>query len=183
MKILIVDINKEKRQAVASLLENKGYGILEAEDIQGATALFEKKISIVVFKDLDPFDDGPALCSHIRKTIDAYYVYCILLAKADTEIMTKGLAAGTDAVLPADADLKTIITQINAGVRILKFHRMLKTVESAATHIAKAENNTFAATVRIDPMAQAVSAALKKDPVWIQNTSKYDRVRLCSCLM
>ncbi len=113
---LVVDDEPMIRQAVAALLENDGYRVLQAESGRQALGLFTAGgVSLVVLDLMLPDLSGEEVCRAIRKSSRVPVV--MLTAKAEEADLLDGLAIGADDYIVKPFSLKALRARVSAVMR------------------------------------------------------------------
>jgi DNA-binding response OmpR family regulator len=96
-QILVVDDDRQIREALTARLEQAGFEVIAARDVRSAIASFDRRSPDAAVVDVElPDADGFAVCEHIRargSTIPVFY-----LTGAETGIVKRHLHALTSAV-------------------------------------------------------------------------------------
>lgn len=96
--ILLVDDDPEVRETLRSMLEVKGYRILEASTAEaGRVRMLTHRVDLV-FLDLGlPAESGPELCAFIKKEMEPPVPKVVMLTVHDEpQAWAEGLGAGPD---------------------------------------------------------------------------------------
>lgn len=194
MKIMIIAPDSAQRSALAILLEKATHTVIIADRFQEGYDLLPEAPCIVLADTGTDFENGCEFCRQVRAVSRESYVYLILTSAGDNlaKKVAAGLAAGADVVLPTQIGPKAVVSQINAGIRLLRFisgnrpapvsdpNSQPADAEKPSTD--KSEPETVPA-VKL-PIEQASEIpgietqvlASKRNPLRIEDTSKYDRV-------
>jgi two-component system, cell cycle response regulator DivK len=109
-RILVVDDHDLNRELVRSILERRGYEVLQAEDGEVGVALAQKARPDVILMDLTmPRKDGFAATRELKAALDTRSIPIVALTalamRGDEE---KAVAAGVDGYLTKPVDRKRL---------------------------------------------------------------------------
>ncbi len=115
-KILLVEVEKEIRDAVAAYLEREGCWVVGVGDGQSAIEEFEKhQFDLVVLDLMLPKIPGERVCRAIRDNSDVPII--MLTAKGETFDKVLGLELGADDYMVKPFDAKEVVARIKAVLR------------------------------------------------------------------
>lgn len=115
-QILVVDDEPKIREVVASLLESRGYSVLQAENGQTALELFDREnLSLVVLDLMLPDLPGEEVCRAIRKKSRVPVI--MLTAKAEENDLLEGLGLGADDYVTKPFRLRELFARVEAVLR------------------------------------------------------------------
>lgn len=115
-QILVVDDEPKIREVVASLLESRGYSVLQAENGQTALELFDREnLSLVVLDLMLPDLPGEEVCRAIRKKSRVPVI--MLTAKAEENDLLEGLGLGADDYVTNPFRLRELFARVEAVLR------------------------------------------------------------------
>ncbi len=115
-RILLVEDEKNIREAVTAYLERAGYAVVAAED--GAVALEEfakGDIDLIVLDLMLPKVPGERVCSTVRETSDVPII--MLTAKGEIEDRIAGLELGADDYLVKPFSPRELVARVKALLR------------------------------------------------------------------
>jgi len=109
-RLLIIDDNRELREYLTRLLENK-YQIYSAENgIQGVEQAIEYIPDIIMSDVMMPGKDGYEVCKELKSNFRTNHIPIVLLtARADTDSRITGLDQGADAYLTKPFNKKELM--------------------------------------------------------------------------
>ncbi len=124
--ILIVDDNKLTRKILKDILENAGYGVLEAKDGEEALQIYRNKLPDMVILDIVmPGMNGFDLLRILRKEEENLMLPIILLTSQDNfEEKIKGLELGADDYLVKPFNDKELLFKVNNLFQRIEHNRM-----------------------------------------------------------
>ncbi|EIW00478.1 diguanylate cyclase (GGDEF) domain-containing protein [Thermoanaerobacter siderophilus SR4] len=124
--ILIVDDNKLTRKILKDILENAGYGVLEAKDGEEALQIYKNKLPDMVILDIVmPGMTGFDLLRILRKEEENLMLPIILLTSQDNfEEKIKGLELGADDYLVKPFNDKELLFKVNNLFQRIEHNRM-----------------------------------------------------------
>ncbi len=132
MKILIVEDEPLSKDVLISILSQRGYQVLTADD--GADAwrmLNQEPVRIIISDWLMPKMNGLELCQMVRKTSNIGYTYFILLtSRTGVENHEKAIASGVDDFLTKPAHPSEISNRLHVAERILGFTTQIRHLKS-----------------------------------------------------
>ncbi len=113
--VLVVDDDPITRQLLRMILERAGFGVAEAAD--GTDALLTLAEFIPDLMTLDvmmPQMDGFTVCTKVRGNSNTAALPIIMVsARADSDSIREGLAAGANRYLPQPVIPDTLINAVN----------------------------------------------------------------------
>jgi DNA-binding response OmpR family regulator len=113
MKILVVDDDLDRRDAIGHVLRRAGYRVVTAADGQEALARHRAERPDLVLLDLGlPGLGGLEVCRRIRATGATPVV--VLSARADAASVEQGLLAGADDYLPRPFGDRQLLARVRA---------------------------------------------------------------------
>jgi diguanylate cyclase (GGDEF)-like protein len=124
--ILIVDDNKLTRKILKDILENAGYGVLEAKDGEEALQIYRNKLPDMVILDIVmPGINGFDLLRILRKEEENLMLPIILLTSQNNfEEKIKGLELGADDYLVKPFNDKELLFKVNNLFQRIEHNRM-----------------------------------------------------------
>ena len=115
-KILVVEDEVKILEVVTSLLENRGYQVVQAMDGKEALLLFEQeKISLILLDLMLPDISGEDICRKIRAKSRVPII--MLTAKAEEEHLLNGLQIGADDYITKPFSLKELAVRVEVVLR------------------------------------------------------------------
>src|SRR3954465_3730641 len=167
-RILLVDDEPTQRLIMARLLKRAGYDVETASNGKEALVKIDAGDFQLMITDWEmPEMDGIALCSALRASKRAGYIYTILLTARDAvEHVVAGLQAGADDYLTKPVIEPELIARLNTGKRIVTLERSLRT--------ANEENRRLSIT---DPLTGAYNRRYLTEqlPREIDRAARYGR--------
>lgn len=104
------------RQVVVTLLESKGYQVLQAEDGKEALHIFEhENVSLILLDLMLPDLSGEEICRKIRAKSRVPII--MVTAKAEEEHLLNGLQIGADDYITKPFSLKELAARVEAVLR------------------------------------------------------------------
>lgn len=122
--ILIVDDDREIREALEKLLKQEGYHVLLSADAQGAyQQLAEAKVDVILLDVMLPGEDGFETCRKIRQESRDYPI--IMITAKDQEIdRVVGLEIGADDYVVKPFSSRELLARIKAVLRRVQTPRV-----------------------------------------------------------
>jgi len=119
-RALVVDDKRSNRMILRSLLEKRGYQVIEAENGAQALELFGSEHPDIVFMDvIMPVLDGLQAVERIRQVTTTHFVPIIFVsAMSDDETMARCIEAGGDDFLARPFNERILTAKIHAMERI-----------------------------------------------------------------
>jgi two-component system OmpR family response regulator len=114
-RILVVEDNKDIREAICVLLNKEGYESIGAKDGKTALAQNGNTIDLVILDIMMPGISGIEVCRKIREISNIPILF--LTAKSGTMDKTEGLLAGGDDYLVKPFDNQELLARIVALLR------------------------------------------------------------------
>jgi DNA-binding response OmpR family regulator len=115
-RILLVEDEKNIRDAVVAYLEREGYWVTAAGDGEVALQQFDKhRFDLVVLDLMLPKISGEAVCRDIRDTSDVPII--MLTAKGEIEDRISGLELGADDYLVKPFSPRELVARVRALLR------------------------------------------------------------------
>ena len=130
LNVLVVDDDPAALRLIAKIVSTAGHRVSQAENGRQARDMILQELPDLVVCDWDmPELDGVGLCREIRQQELPQYVYFLLLTgKSGTRDVLEGLAAGADDFLSKPIDRAVLMARLEAGARVLRMERRLRTV-------------------------------------------------------
>ena len=127
LKVLVVDDDPATLRLVVRIVTSAGYHVAQAENGRQALKAVLSEDPNLVICDWDmPELDGVELCRTIRQETLSKYVYFLLLtAKAGTDHIIEGLAAGADNFVSKPINKAVFLARLRAAARLLETERKL----------------------------------------------------------
>ncbi|WP_099205390.1 response regulator transcription factor [Scatolibacter rhodanostii] len=115
-KILLLEDNPDILKINRSVLEMRGYQILEAVSIEQGCALLEQEIPDLLILDiLLPDGNGLDFCEAVRKNSNLPILF--LSALGQNQDIVNGFSRGCDDYLPKPYDLDVLLARVDALLR------------------------------------------------------------------
>lgn len=114
--ILVVDDEPKIVEVITSLLESKGYAVLQADSGKRALELFEKEnISFILLDLMLPDISGEEVCRQVRRVSRVPII--MVTAKVEEEMLLEGLEIGADDYITKPFSLKELLARIEVVLR------------------------------------------------------------------
>jgi len=114
-KILVIDDEKDLREALFTILAAEGYEVLVAEDGAVGLAIVQKELPDLILLDLQmPNLDGHEFLKKIKSDEATKHVKVIILtASSDLQTLSKTLeSGGLDYVVKSDIELSGVVKKV-----------------------------------------------------------------------
>lgn len=125
--IMLVEDDGDIREAVALLLKNRGYRVLQAENSVEAMSLLIEDIDLFILDVMLPGASGIELCRDLRRTTNAPILF--LTARSSDADKEEGLLAGGDDYLTKPFSEKELMARVTALTRRYQVYRGKQVVE------------------------------------------------------
>lgn len=125
--IMLVEDDSDIREAVALLLKNRGYRVLQAENSMEALAQVKDDIDLYILDVMLPGMSGIELCGELRRSTNAPILF--LTARSSDSDKEEGLLAGGDDYLTKPFSEKELIARVTALTRRYQVYRGKQVVE------------------------------------------------------
>lgn len=126
-QILIVDDEPEIREILRVLLQNEGYGLLEAESGEAALALATPETDLIILDVRMPGISGYQTCLKLRERTNAPILF--LTAKTQESDLTMGYSAGGDDYLAKPFSYPELVARVKALLRRYQVYKGKETAE------------------------------------------------------
>ncbi|MGD9702594.1 MAG: response regulator [Acidimicrobiia bacterium] len=144
-RILVVEDEPDVRFLLRMLLEDEGYGVLEAGDGEQAIARFgEEHVDLILLDVRLPKANGFEVCRVVRKSSDVPIV--MLTAHDDSHDVVAGLEAGADDYVTKPFVERELLARLRVQLR--RSHGLLR--ESGVLRLGPLELRSAEALVLID---------------------------------
>lgn len=144
LKAIIAEDEFSQREAIAHMLKNFGYNVIEASNGKEALNKLKKDIELrVLITDLQmPVMDGFELIRSVRRT-QSLYVYIIVVTSArETEDMLKALSLGADDYLFKPVNPEEFKLRLKHGLSLLEMDGQEKILSAMASMLEYRSNET-----------------------------------------
>ena len=124
-KVLLVEDSPTARRILALTLEMLGYATVEAEDVKGAIAAFDRESPTIVITDWNlPDGDGLEFCKHIRTAGAAvaatgYVCVIVLTARTEKHDAIAAIEAGADEFVTKPPHAGELRARLRTAERLL----------------------------------------------------------------
>lgn len=125
--IMLVEDDGDIREAVALLLKNRGYRVLQAENSVEAMSLLIDDVDLFILDVMLPGASGIELCRDLRRTTNAPILF--LTARSSDADKEEGLLAGGDDYLTKPFSEKELMARVTALTRRYQVYRGKQVVE------------------------------------------------------
>ena len=144
IKVLVADDPAVFRKLVENTLSQKSNSLIFAKTGHEAIALFaEHNPALVIVDWIMPDLSGIEICQHIRANLQSSYTYIIILtAKAETESVVAGLAAGADDYLTKPFKHEELVARVGVGFRIVELHQQIQAKNRLLEELALTDSLT-----------------------------------------
>ena len=131
MKVLIAEDDRASCRLLATLLNKRGYQVLEASNGTEAWEVYQQEDPFVVITDWIMGEvDGPELCRLIRAHKRWKYTYIILVTVLTGKgSYMEGMAAGADDFLHKPYDPDLLVARLKVAERILNLQDEVKRLQ------------------------------------------------------
>lgn len=121
IKALLVDSDYTTLELLTTLLESKGYLVIQARNGQSALKLIERgDINLVITDWMMPLMNGVELCCAIRQRSQDNYIYLIMLTSNNNEeALVTAMEAGVDDFLGKPFNPIELGARLHAAERVL----------------------------------------------------------------
>lgn len=137
MKILLADTDASERSRLKTLMEERGYTVVEAADTNAAWAVLQNEDAphMAILDSTKKGIGGIQICSQLRARGDAPFIYTILLGRADQrqEIM-EGIESGADDFLTKPVDPLELEVRVRGGKRAIQCRERLRNSEQIISY-------------------------------------------------
>ncbi|PIE32139.1 type II secretion system protein GspE [candidate division KSB3 bacterium] len=119
IQILTADDESSVLEMLETLLQQKGYQVIQAENGEESLQKIRTELPDLVLLDINmPKGDGFSVCKEIRSNVDTMFIPVIMLTGQDSvEEKKKGLACGADEYITKPFDAQNLLSQIEAILR------------------------------------------------------------------
>jgi two-component system cell cycle sensor histidine kinase/response regulator CckA len=137
--VLVVDDNAPSRTALARLLRDAGFAVLEAADGQEALRLLADRPDLVVLDVVLPDTDGYEVCRRIKEGSDTADIPVLMVSGVAVECADRvhGLETGADAYLRKPVEPEELIAHARALLRVRHAEEALRRSEERYRALAE----------------------------------------------
>jgi diguanylate cyclase (GGDEF)-like protein len=152
MKVLIADDDPVTRKLLKRTLDGWGHETFAVDNGGDAWEVFRTcRVTFVIADWMMPVMDGLELCSKIRSSNAAEYVYLVLLTGNDRkEDIVEGLNAGADDYMTKPFERDELRVRLRVGERILNFEKQISEKNSQLVSL----NARLEELANLDPLME-----------------------------
>lgn len=114
-KILVVDDEKDLRDALRTMLESAGYSVVEASDgEEGLKVAEEEKPDLILLDIMMPKMNGHQVLNRLRQTRWGLHIHVLILTNADDPLnISQGVGLQSDDyIIKSQISLKDILGKV-----------------------------------------------------------------------